>query len=179
MSADYSSGPPRRRGRADRSAVFPSPVVMLSIIAVFMAGVAFVATRNPEPTEREVTPVVQPETSPTPQDRATRKPTAKPTKKKPKSKPVQRGSIYVEVYNNSNISGLAGRVAESTSAAGWQVVGSDNWVGTIPSSTVYYPTRLKKAGRLLALDLGIERTKVAVDPMRRDRLTVILTGELG
>jgi hypothetical protein len=82
----------------------------------------------------------------------------------------------VEVFNNSSISGLAGRVAGQAAHAGWQVVGSDNWYGTIPSSTVYYPPRLKAAGHLLALDLGIRRTMPAVTPMRLDRLTVILTG---
>jgi hypothetical protein len=82
------------------------------------------------------------------------------------------------VFNNSNVSGLAGRVAARASQIGWQVVGSDNWYGTIPASTVYYPQRLAKAGKLLALDLGIQRTAPAVDPMRLDRLTVILTGPL-
>ena len=57
------------------------------------------------------------------------------------------------------------------------MVGSDNWYGTIPASTVYYPPRLTEAGRLLALDLGIQRRQPAVDPMRMDRLTVILTDD--
>jgi hypothetical protein len=69
-------------------------------------------------------------------------------------------------------------VAAQASQIGWQVVGSDNWYGTIPASTVYYPQRLERAGKLLALDLGIQRTAPAVDPMRLDRLTVILTGPL-
>ena len=166
-----SSLPPRR----PRSAVFPSPVVMLSIIAVFMAAVAFMATRNAEPTEREVIPAAQPQATATPAAPLTKKPTAKP---KPTPPAIKRGKVYVEVYNNSNIRGLAGRVAERATGAGWQVVGSDNWVGTIPTTTVYYPPRLKRAGELLALDLGIDRTNTAVDPMRSDRLTLILTGEL-
>ena len=82
------------------------------------------------------------------------------------------------MFNNSSISGLAGRVAAQAADAGWQVVGSDNWYGTIPSSTVYFPPRLAKAGHQLALDLGIRRTLRAVSPMRLDRLTVILTGPL-
>jgi hypothetical protein len=44
---------------------------------------------------------------------------------------------------------------------------------------VYYPPRLKAAGHLLALDLGIRRSMPAVTPMRLDRLTVILTGPTG
>ena len=56
-----------RRARDERGVVFPSPVVMLSIIAVAMAAVAFVATRGAEPTEREVTTVARSQTpSPSP-----------------------------------------------------------------------------------------------------------------
>jgi hypothetical protein len=162
---------PRRRDQ--RGAILPSPVVMLSIIAVTMAAVAFVATRGDAPTEREVTPVAQePETSSTPAPTETVKP-------KPPKPEIKRGEIYVEVYNNSNITGLAGRVAAKATDAGWQVVGSDNWVGTIPTNTVYYPKRLREEAELLALDLGIKRTYLAVAPMKLDRLTVILTGEIG
>jgi hypothetical protein len=166
----------RSRRHDQRGAILPSPVVMLSVIAVTMAAFAFVATRGEEPTEREVATVAQ-----EPESTATSTPTATPTAKpKPKPKPaIQRGDIYVEVYNNSNIAGLAGRVAEKATGAGWQVVGSDNWVGTIPANTVYYPQRLKEEAELLALDLGIKRTYLAVAPMKLDRLTVILTGEIG
>jgi len=162
------------RGRSDRGAVFPSPVVMLSILAVVMAGVAYVATRGEEPTERKVTTVSQ---DPTAEDEPT---TAPPTKepKKPKKPAFKRGETYVVVFNNSGISGLAGRIAGAATDAGWNVVGSDNWYGTIPANTVYYPKPLKAAAEQLALDLGIQRTAPAVDPMQLDRLTVILTGEL-
>jgi hypothetical protein len=162
--------------RNQRGAVFPSPVVILSILAVAMAAVAFVATRGGEPTEREVAPVVKEHQEPSqPSDGA---PTYTPSAK-PKPKPaVQRGKVYVEVYNNSGITGLAGQVADRATDMGWQVVGSDNWYGTIPATTVYYPERLKRAAKTLALDLGIQRTALAIDPMRRDRLTLILTAPL-
>jgi LytR cell envelope-related transcriptional attenuator len=162
------------RVRTQRGAVYPSPVVILSVIAVAMAGIAFVATRGGEPTEREVTTVAQDAQSETPSPTATAKP-----KPKPKPPAIQRGEVYVEVYNNSGVTGLAGRVADRASDIGWQVVGSDNWYGTIPGTTVYYPKRLERAAKTLALDLGIRRTAPAVDPMRRDRLTVILTEPLG
>ncbi len=55
------------------------------------------------------------------------------------------------------------------------MVGSDNWYGTIPVSTVYYPPRLRAAAKQLARDLGITRLMPAVPPMQFDRLTVILT----
>lgn len=167
------------RVRTERGAVLPSPVVILSIIAIAMAGIAYVATRGGQPTEREVTPVVQPRvsSSPSPAAPPSAKPKPKP-KPKPKAPAVRRGKVYVEVYNNSGIKGLAGQVAGRATQVGWQVVGSDNWYGTIPATTVYFPPRLKLAAKTLALDLGIRRTAPAVDPMRRDRLTVILTAPL-
>ncbi|WP_182524619.1 LytR C-terminal domain-containing protein [Nocardioides dongkuii] len=159
-----------------RGLLFPSPVVMLSIIAVAMAAIAFVATRGGEPTERKVSIVA--DASPS----APATPEAPETLRKdpkPEPPPVDRAKVYVEVYNNSGISGLAGRVATSATDAGWMVVGSDNWYGTIPATTVYHPPRLARAAKLLALDLGIQRTAPAVGAMRLDRLTVVLTGELG
>lgn len=162
------------RTRNQRGVAMPSPVVMLSVVAVAMAGIAFVATRGGEPTEREVTTV-----SDTPRQTQTPSPTYAPTKHAEPAKPkVQRGKVYVEVYNNSGITGLAGRVADRAGGIGWQVVGSDNWYGTIPANTVYFPAKLKPAAKQLALDLGIKRTAPAVDPMRMDRLTVILTAPL-
>lgn len=162
------------RVRDQRGIVFPSPVVMLSIIAIAMAGIAYVATRGAEPTEREVTTVAR-DASPS----ATPTPSTPPATPKAKPKPaVDRGKVYVDVYNNSGITGLAGTVATKASEAGWQVVGSDNWYGTIPASTVYYPPKLKAAAKMLALDLGLQRTLPAVGAMSLDRLTVILTEPL-
>jgi LytR cell envelope-related transcriptional attenuator len=168
------------RTRDERGVVFPSPVVMLSIIAIAMAGIAYVATQGQEPTQREITTTVaQPSAKATPKP-ATPSPTlaAHEPKKIKKRKPaVQRGEVYVEVYNNSGITGLAGSTAEQASGAGWQVVATDNWYGTIPASTVYYPERLKAAAKVLALDLGIGRVMPAIEPMDLDRLTVILTAD--
>lgn len=164
------------RTRSARGVVFPSPVVMLSIIAVAMAGIAFFATRSAEPTEREVTAVAQ-DPAASASASASSEPAEK--KRKPQKPAVERGDVYVEVFNNSGITGLADRVSGSATEAGWQVVGADNWYGTIPATTVYHPRRLADAAELLALDLGIERTAIAVAPMKFDRLTVIMTGELG
>ncbi|HYH34017.1 MAG TPA: LytR C-terminal domain-containing protein [Nocardioides sp.] len=155
---------------------FPSPVAILSIVAVAMAGVTYVATQGEEPTEREVTTVARPSS---PSDDPVAQRTVAPHKKPIRAAEpvVRRGEVYVEVYNNSGITGLAGQVADTAARIGWQVVGSDNWYGTIPSSTVYYPPRLKAAAELLALDLGIGRSMPATGPMKRDRLTVVLTAD--
>jgi hypothetical protein len=162
---------PSPRARNERGLVLPSPVVMLSLVAVVMAGVAFVATRNAPPAEREIATISQ-------QPTATPTPSAQPTEAPPTKPVVDRAKVPVEVYNNSGVSGLAGRVATRAGEIGWQVVGSDNWYGTVDATTVYYPKRLKAAAEQLALDLGIRRTAPAVDPMRLDRLTLILTGPL-
>ncbi|MDO9455068.1 LytR C-terminal domain-containing protein [Nocardioides sp.] len=146
---------------------------MLSIVAVAMALVAFVATRGGEPTEREVaTPAAQTQSPSAPATTTAPKP-------KPKKPPVVRGKVYVEVYNNSGITGLAGVVSEQATGVGWKVVGTDNWYGTVPTNTVYFPPRLERAAKQLALDLGIDRTAPADGAMKLDRLTVILTGQLG
>ena len=166
--------PATRPARDERGVAIPSPLVMLSVVAVALAGVAFVAT-NDRGDDGALQTVSAPEPTPTPTAEAPVVRKSKPPK--PKAPAVQRGKVYVEVYNNSGVTGLAGEVAASATQAGWKVVGSDNWYGTIPASSVYYPPKLARAARALALDLGIRRTVPAVDPMKLDRLTVILTAD--
>jgi hypothetical protein len=171
-----SSGPTRsRRPRDERGVAFPSPLVMLSVLAVAMASITFVATRDEAPTERRVETATIASADQTPSTEPTATPT--PTRE-PKPEPrVKRREVYVEVYNNSGIKGLAASTAAKATGVGWAVVGEDNWQGLIPTSTVYFPPRLKAAGKQLALDLGIRRTAPAVGVMKRDRLTVILTAD--
>ncbi|MEJ7794312.1 MAG: LytR C-terminal domain-containing protein [Nocardioides sp.] len=165
------------RIRNQRGVAFPSPVAMLSVIAVAMAGIAYVATQGEEPTEREVTTVSQPsERETTAADPVARQKLPQ-GEQRPIKREVVRGDVYVEVYNNSGITGLAGSYAGTATAVGWQVVGSDNWYGTVPGSTVYFPARLESAAKLLALDLGISRVVPATGSMRLDRLTVVLTAD--
>jgi len=170
------------RTRDERGAVLPSPVVLLTIVAVALAAIAFVATRGDGPAERDIsatkaaaTPTAtadQPSDAPTePTDAATEKP-APP--------PVVRGDHAVVVFNNTRIRGLAGRVSEKVKAAGWKVAAADNWYGTVPATTVYFPKGKKAAAQLLALDLGIARVLPADtdSDMSDTNITVILTGEL-
>jgi hypothetical protein len=161
--------------RDQRGIALPSPVVLLSIVAVAMALVAFVATRHHDDGERRIVPSAAVSAAPT------TSPSAAPSTPAaaPKPKVVHRGKVYVEVFNNSRIKGLAGTVSGRAAKVGWNVVGADNWYGSVPATTVYYPKRLKAAGKQLALDLGIHRTAPSIDPMKMDRLTLILTGPLG
>jgi hypothetical protein len=168
----------RSRSRDERGIALPSPVAALSLGAVLLAGVAFFTTSGGADEPAEAAPPVAATPTPTPTSTAPEPVIEeKPKPEKKKEPVVRRGDVYVEVYNNSGISGLAGTTASRLSGAGWQVVGSDNWYGTIPSSTVYYPERLAPAAKMLARDLGIKRLKPAISPMRLDRLTVILTGD--
>lgn len=165
--------------RTQRGAVLPSPVVLLSILAVALAAIAFVATRGGEPTERDIsatTAAATPSESAT-SDAATETPTVD---EKPKPPPVKRAQHSVVVFNNTSTTGLAGRVSAKVEAAGWKVAAADNWYGTVPATTVYYPKGKKAAAQLLALDLGVPRVQPAdIDSdMSSTHLTLILTGDL-
>ncbi len=165
---------PSPRARTQRGAAFPSPLVMLSIVAIAMASFAFVATRDAAPAERKITTAAATASE---TNQPTQTTAVAPTKKAVPKPPVNRGEVYVEVFNNSGIKGLAAVTGDKATQVGWQVVGEDNWYGAIPASTVYYPPRLKAAAKQFALDLGIARTSLAVEPMKMDRLTVVLTGD--
>ena len=153
-----------------------SPVALMCGAAVIMAGLAFFTTDEPGQTPTATTVAAAPQQART----------AKPVKVEPRAtvaprptpeKVLRRDTVYVSVFNNSGITGLAASTAQRIGSAGWQVVGSDNWYGTIPATTIYYPARLEKAARLLSKDLGVPRVMPAVDPMSMDRLTVILTAD--
>ena len=171
------------RTRDERGAVLPSPVVLLSIVAVALAAIAFVATRGDGPVERDISATkaaATPSATTDPGDAAS-DPAATPTEEeKPAPPPVVRGDHSVSVFNNTAIRGLAGRVAEKVKAAGWKVGAADNWYGTVPATTVYYPKGKKAVAQQLALDLGIARLLPADadSDMSDTNLTVILTGEL-
>ena len=160
----------------ERGVALSSPVAVMSLAAVVLAGIAFVSTGGSPDTRADTARPVTATPTPAPSTVAPQ-PTVQKKDAPDRRRPVRREGVFVEVYNNSGISGLAGTTASTIAGAGWQVVGSDNWYGTIPASTVYYPDRLEKPARLLAKDLGIRRVKPAISPMRLDRLTVILTAD--
>ena len=167
------------RRHDERGVALSSPVALLSAAAVVLAGVAFVSTGHRDKPVEAARPVAT-STRPAPSPSAATSKAPAPViehKKAPARPSVRRADTMVEVYNNSGIHGLADRTSRRASGAGWQVVGSDNWYGTISASTVYYPAQLQAAATLLARDLGIHRLRPAIAPMRFDRLTVILTAD--
>jgi len=166
-----------RRVRDERGLVLPTRLLVLCISGVAMAGLVFVAN-NPDqaPRDEATQAVTKPSATSSERPSATAAPTIK-AKPKPKPKPVKRGDTYVVIFNNTRVKGLAGGVASKAQAAGWNVVGSDNWYGTVDGTAVYYPPRLKRAAQELGFDLGIKRIKPSQEPMQFDRLTVILADD--
>jgi outer membrane biosynthesis protein TonB len=127
-------------------------------------------TPPPEPTEQ---PTKAPSSTEPTQPPKTSETTDRPTQ--PVTIPVEERPA-IEVYNNTARKGLADTVAGRARQAGWTVAGSpDNWHGKIAESTVYYPPGMLDAANQLAHDIGVGRTKGALDNMKKDRLTVILT----
>lgn len=198
----------RRGSRGEHGQVVSSSVAVGSVIAVILASVAFFAgvgddssTTDTEAKPANATPsappsvAAPPEPMPTPEtrrhggrrDKETRRDRRSPDQRDgtDREKKQQRAQqepavpdVYVEVYNNTGVSGLASSQAALLQDSGWQVVGVDNWYGDIPASTVYYPDGLYDEAQQLATELGVGRTHEAVAPMRFDRLTVILTSDL-
>jgi pyruvate/2-oxoglutarate dehydrogenase complex dihydrolipoamide acyltransferase (E2) component len=143
-----------------------------------------------KPSTSVTAPTSGPSTTPT--SEATSEPTSGPTSAPtsastseptsvPSSMPTQADSIppsdrpAVEVFNNTPRKGLADDVANRARQAGWTVAGADNWHGKIVTSTVYFPAGMQAEAAQLAKDIGLNRIKDALDNMKKDRLTVILT----
>jgi cytoskeletal protein RodZ len=122
--------------------------------------------------------------TPTPSTEPSTEPTTAPTETQPTQPPATQATTIppdrrpaVEIYNNTQRKGLADSVAGRARQAGWTVAGADNWHGKVAESTVYYPPGMLAAANQLARDLGVGRTKGALDNMKKDRLTVILTSD--
>jgi hypothetical protein len=125
-------------------------------------------TTTPTPTPTETTTATP---TPTPTPTPTKTTTAKP---KPT---VNRSGIAVSVLNNTGAPGAAGAFSSRVSNAGWTVGGVGNWRGSVPGNTIYYPPGHEAEAAQLGKDVGIARIRPRVDPMRTDRLTIILAGQ--
>jgi|1186.fasta_scaffold20745_2 cytoskeletal protein RodZ len=154
------------------------------------AGPSTVGASVPRPSSEATPPTSAPSSEPTgapssepPSTEPTdpiQPPQATETPQPPASNPVTIPADErpaVEVYNNTSRKGMADQVAGRARQAGWVVSGVDNWHGKVVESTVYYPPGMLDAANQLARDLGVGRTKGALDNMKKDRLTVILTSD--
>jgi LytR cell envelope-related transcriptional attenuator len=149
--------------------LFPSVVILGTVVAIAIAGLALVVTRTEVPQRGAILQAATP---------------ARPTPSADVSLPpaiflapeIKRDRVRVDIFNSSDVAGLADRTAARADKRGWRVQGIGNWAGGVPTSTVYYPPGLRLEATVLADDLGVRRFRAAVAPMRTDRLTVILTG---
>lgn len=165
------------RSRAsEQGAVAPASLLAAAVVAVAIGTAGYAMTSGPServqaaPTATMTTSTSHPQTR---SKRAVKKtPAPTPT---PKAQPLDRGAFNVAIYNNSNVKGLAARTSTKTQTFGWKVVTTSQWYGTVDTSTVFYPPKMKAAAQQLATDLGISSIKPAVSPMQMDQLTVILT----
>ena len=85
-----------------------SPIALMSAAAVALAGIAFLFTDGTPREPAEVSLAAAP---------APTEPPVMIPARKPDRPAVQRSEVYVDVYNNSNITGLAGQTAERISNA--------------------------------------------------------------
>jgi outer membrane biosynthesis protein TonB len=149
------------------------------------AGPSTIAASIPQPSSKPTEPASTPTQAPS--SDPTTAPTSQPTQP-PATQPAQPPATQpttippaerpaAEIYNNTSRKGLADSVAGRARQAGWTVAGADNWHGKIAESTVYYPPGMLDAANQLARDIGVGRTKGALDNMKKDRLTVILTSD--
>ncbi|MDX6229984.1 MAG: hypothetical protein QOI76_3374 [Frankiales bacterium] len=116
-----------------------------------------------------------PTTKPTakPTSKPTAKPTAKPTTAPPPPVAVKAPLL---VLNNSRIHGLAEVGKATFSKGGWTVVGTGNYTGRLPETTVFYSPGFNAAAQTLARQFP---TITAIQPrpagVPGSALTVVLT----
>lgn len=171
-----------RKNTSPPKAYVPSSwvIVLTTMIVVGAAGwLGWLLLDNDSSSEAAAPPSASTpapsSTSPAPSK--TPKPTATPTPEPTTSDaPTVAREAQVSVLNNSGVVGAARTFSGKVTAAGWTVSGVGNWTGSIPANTVYYPADLQAQAELLAKDVGIDRVRPAVAPMRMDRLTIILSG---
>jgi hypothetical protein len=182
------------------------PSVLLGALVAILVGVGLLGwfgrgdsgaapTPSPTPTLTPTpTPTLTPTPTPTPSVTVTPSVTASPTATpSPTTSPTASPSASasptptrippsqlpaVSVLNQSGIRGEAARVADALREQGWRINGIGNWVGSVPSTTVYYPDGQEAAARQLAGDLGVDRTRPRVSGMRPDTLTVVITSRV-
>lgn len=167
------------RRTPSRSAYVPSSwFIVFSIVAVLAAagGLGWLLVDGNDGSKDTATPPSASATTPAPEPTETIEPTPTPTPTPTETEPTVARDTPVSVLNNTGTAGAAGAFSTKVEDAGWTVGGVGNWQGSIGQNTVYYPEGLQDQAEQLAKDVGIDRVMPRVDPMRTDRLTIILSG---
>jgi len=116
-----------------------------------------------------------PSTSASPSPTPSKTPSPTPSKT---AKPEPARNVPVVVFNQTTTPGLAARFAARLEVAGWNVVGVDNWFGSVPATTVYYPPGDEAAAKALRADFpDVGRIRPRLSNMPANSLTVVLTSD--
>ena len=173
----------RRPSRATSAgSSLPSPLLLLSVAAVALAGAAFVATTaaaRAEAARSAAAPTTtvrvthaDPDRRPRPPSRS-RRPSRRSRSWSSAATRLRRGVQQLRHHRP----GRQHRRAGPRAPAGRSSAPTTGTARSRPARSTTRP-RLQAAAKLLAKDLGIGRIKPAIAPMRVDRLTVILTDRL-
>lgn len=85
----------------------------------------------------------------------------------------------VVLFNQTRDPYLATGLRDALTAQGWTVTAVDDWTGTIPATTVYYPVGMELQARaLMAKFPSVGRIKPAFSGIPSDKLTVIICKDL-
>ncbi len=159
----------------------PSAVTLGSVAFVVVAGVGLVAVTSNASESPTHAKAASDNTSEPDKKQPAKQQKVEPKSQHKKDDPSRTPhtdavpKTFIEVYNNSGVTGLAADKAKVLQDAGWNVAATDNWYGNIPANTVYFPAKLEGTAKQLAKVLHIKRLRPAVSPMQFDRLTVIFT----
>ena len=84
----------------------------------------------------------------------------------------------VDVLNQDAADGAASELADQLRAVGWRIGRVDDFSGTVRTTTVYYPSGMRREARALARDLpGSQRLLERFSTLSPSRLSVVLVGE--
>ena len=198
-------GGSHRATRSPFALILPTLVVAASVVAVGVGVYGWVTALDQPEDLSDVAPIVseptttgapspskspkpshspkashsaEPSSSPTHSRSPGASPThsPKPSHTAKQTSPAVARDYPVVVLNQTSVTGLAAATAADLRRLGWTVTGVGNWRGDIAQTTVYYPPGRYAQAQQLAHDVGTDRIRPRVSPMRADRLTVILAG---
>jgi len=86
------------------------------------------------------------------------------------------GYLPVNVFNGSNVPGLARKAASKLEEKNWTVNTIGNWTGAkLKTSTIFYPADAKDSATALAAQLKVD-FKPAASSMSQSELTYVIAG---
>ena len=177
--------------------LWPSLIVLVGTVAVVAVVLLAVADRTPEPlaeggstvtTEASPTTGAPTPAEPTPAEPTPAEPTPGPTRPATSPPATVDGDpgptadptspvpdVTVDILNETQVAGLAGRAAKVLVETGWQVGLVDNSALGAPSTTVYVPAGLEaEADELTRAFPALTRTRPTFEGLDPDRLTIVL-----